>query len=169
MTRGRASETSINFKFDKRPPPISGREVQRRMHPIEHTPLMSHERRAHAAAPDAASDAAAAATVRPTLIHPLASDAFAAAAKGDAAVVHAFLGARGSVDEREEHTRRTMLMLASGYGREQLVADLLAAGASPDLKSVGGTTALMCAAASGHLGTVAALRVICLITDTRSS
>lgn len=89
-------------------------------------------------------------------------------ARGNAAVVVAWLLGGGSVNALEAVTRTTLLIFASKNGREQVVELLLANGAAFDLQSGCGTTALIAASKSGHDRVVELLLVAGAATDLRT-
>jgi ankyrin repeat protein len=82
----------------------------------------------------------------------------AAAEKGNAHAVAAWLDEGGGVDARcAEHGSATLLMTAACAGQEAMVRMLLQRGASVNLQNSDGVTALMGAAFKGHTTVVQAL------------
>ena len=74
-----------------------------------------------------------------------------AAGFGEEATVLVWLDGGGRIDARSPGKKYTLLMIASGQGHWRLVELLLRRGASVDLQAHAGVTALMFAAAEGHL------------------
>jgi len=64
-----------------------------------------------------------------------------AAARADAAAVHALIAKGVNVDHQAEGTRLTALMCAAYFGHTGIVTTLLARGAKPDLKDASGASA----------------------------
>ena len=82
----------------------------------------------------------------------------AAAAKGDAQAVAAWLDEGGEVDAGCAERHDTTLLMAAAYGeQEAVVRMLLQRGASVNLQDSNGITALMSAAINGQTTTVQAL------------
>ncbi len=65
-----------------------------------------------------------------------------------------WLDGGGDIEAQEEKTGTPLLMLASCYGREELVERLLERGADVDVQNVDGFTALIYAVGQGHLRVV---------------
>jgi hypothetical protein len=86
---------------------------------------------------------------------PVASNLHEAAALGDVLAIRRFLSAQANVDAMEDGM--TALMLAAYHCHPAAVEALLQAGAKPDLKSDGGSSALTLAVESGDLRVVRAL------------
>lgn len=79
----------------------------------------------------------------------LAADIFEAARRGDTAAVAAYMAAGGALDVRNERGF-TPFILASYHDRQEVAAQLLAAGADPCATDAQGSNAFMGVAFRGH-------------------
>jgi ankyrin repeat protein len=74
--------------------------------------------------------------------------------RGDLRATQELLARKAPPDLREGRDHRTMLMLAAGAGRRDLMAVLLKAGADPNARDASGQVALQFAVIGGHLDVV---------------
>ena len=123
----------------------------------EHVKEVAAARSAGTAGAAGAAAAAAAACSSPKLV--IGGEIMNAAAKGDAALVVAWLNGGGHIDAAADSLDGsicgiTLLTMASCHGRAPLVEVLLERRASLDLQDSVGSSALMCAALNGHIGIV---------------